>query len=164
MVFVMCYLLPTGVNMFAYWRSLRALSLHSSWVKRHTTDYNNIIKSERHVTKTLYVAFALYMFSWTPFFLLFILYVLNTSHSNTTFQKLRLAAFMTGNMSSALNPLVYLLRNRLHYRLYSKVSKSLSTLLHHNSTVMRTETLRGDGGSLVTKADERYVDGKPFTT
>ena len=117
-------------------------------------------------TKILsHLILALSLSSWTPFFLLFILYVLNTSHSNTTFQKLRLAAFMTGNMSSALNPLVYLLRNRLHYRLYSKVSKSLSTLLHYNSTVMRTETVRGDGGSLVvTKADERYLDVKPFKT
>ena len=116
-------------------------------------------------TKILsHLILALSLSSWTPFFLLFILYVLNTSHSNTTFQKLRLAAFMTGNMSSALNPLVYLLRNRLHYRLYSKVSKSLSTLLHYNSTVVRTETVRGDGGSLVTKDDERYLDGKSFKT
>ena len=125
--FSLCFVLPTCINGFACWKSLKTLSAGCDWLREHSTNYECAIRSKKHVTKTLYLAFAVYMFCWLPFFVLFIVYMAGVNEH--ILEMLRRAALGQGYLSSALNPLVYILRNRLYKKLYRRLSKKVSSLL-----------------------------------
>lgn len=109
-----CFILPVLVNIFTYWRTVHSLSQRKVRLRSNSVSYESAIVSQRYVTHTLYISFALHTTCWIPFFISWVYMVLEPE--TTVSKHIRRAAYTIGCLSIAINPVVYIVRNDAIFR------------------------------------------------
>lgn len=123
------YALPTVITAFCYWRTVVALQRHSTRMKLTSIQSKRSIKGQKRITRTLFVAFILYIISWTPFFVYGVIITIYREQTAKV-AVFKRVAYNMGFLSCAMNPWIYLWRN-------VRLRKSLSSVFKNNVVIRR---------------------------
>ena len=106
--------MPLAVMSFAYIRIFIAIRKHSKRLMKHARGASakaSILHTQKHFAITLVIILALFVLSWTPFFLLATIAAF--SKDVVQFPRgLGVTAYWLGYAASAWNPVVYVTRNK----------------------------------------------------
>lgn len=103
------YIIPTVVNVLIYVQIFKALRQHEQRLRRNSIPNRVSIKSQKETMQTLHITFALFMLSWTPFFVYALLSL--TEPAERVSNTFLVVAYFCGFLNSTINPFVFIFRN-----------------------------------------------------
>jgi len=108
-VMTFIYIIPMTINIVCHVRIYISLHKHDQRMRNNSFNHAEILRSQKKLINTLHIVFLSFVFSWTPFFIYSVLYLIKDgSHELDDFL---VFAYIAGFSNSSQNPVIFIIRN-----------------------------------------------------